>query len=130
MTRFATLGTTTVSLGACECPGTPHEADEADVYDVLGWDDLVDLDEAPSEGARWRLVITRAIASWNLVESVPGADGLTRPVPIHEARVRLLGGASVQVLMPAATAALERAKAALPNVSAAPSRRSRRGSGS
>ena len=123
MSRFAELATTTVSLGACQCAGTPHpDGDEARVYDVLGWDDLVDIGMAPSEGAGRRILVTRAIASWNLVDE----DG---PVPVTEATVRLLDSGTLEALAEHVNAAHMRATT-LPNASGAPSRRSRRESAS
>lgn len=119
MSRFLTPidkpFTRTVPLGPCECPGTPHAQDEAEVYTMLGWDDLVDIGSAPSEGAAQRLLTTRAIASWNLVEL--GADGTPRPVPVVEATVRLLNPQTLAAIAEAVNEAYERAREPLPNAS-------------
>lgn len=120
--RFQSLETTTVPLGACRCPGTPHERDEAEVYNVLGWDDLVDIGMAASEGAGRRILVTRAIAAWNLVEL--DEAGTPRPVPIIEATVRLLDPPTLEAIAEAANAAYDRARAPLPNESGAGSPRS------
>lgn len=121
MSRFLDLDTTTVSLGACQCPGTPHEEDSAEVYTTLGWDDLVDVGEAPSEGAGRRLLVTRAVARWNLVHEVEvNGKPTIMPVPIVEATVRLLDSATLAALAEAVNAAYEAARAPVPNDSGAP----------
>lgn len=122
MSRFLDLETTTVPLGACQCPGTPHDEDTAEVYTVLGWDDLVDVAGAESDGAGRRILVTRAIASWNLLHEAE-RDGKTviLPVPVVEATVRLLGPETLEAVAEAVNAAYERAKSPVPNDSGAPS---------
>lgn len=119
MSRFiASLqgpATRTVPLGPCECPGTPHpDGDTAEVYEVLGWDDLYDVGVAAqtSAGAAMRLLVTRAVQSWTLLD---GLNGNAISVPIVEATVRLLDSATVNALAEAANAAYEKANAPLPN---------------
>lgn len=114
-----TLTTRPVPLGPCQCPGTPHpDGDEAQVYTVLGWPDLVDIGMADSEGAGRLVLITRAIARWNLVEL---ANGKPYPVPIVEASVRLLDDVTMTAIAEAANEAYEAARAPVPNVPDAPS---------
>ncbi len=127
MSRFISdptlpIPTARVELGPCECPGTPHESDWIDVYEVLGWDDLVDVGQAVSEGAARRRYHARAIAQWSFVD----ADG--EPIPIDEETVRLLSPAVLEMLGPALGETLARSQ--LPNGSGAPSPRSRRASAS
>jgi hypothetical protein len=114
-----------ISLGPCQCPGTPHpDGDEAQVYTTIGWDDLVDVSSAESEGAAQRILATRAIASWNLVDEFE-VDGKVevKPVPIVEATVRLLDPKTLEPLAEEIQALYERARAPLPNGSGAGSPR-------
>ena len=122
MSRFSSTATISVDLGVCECPGQPHERDSAEVYAELAWDDLVDIGSAQSEGAARRLLVTRALASWTLIEA--GPDGSLAAVPITEATVRRLGQPTLERLAGAVNAAFEAAGAALPNASGAASPRS------
>lgn len=127
--RFAAIGTTSVDLGPCRCPGTPHpDGDSAEVYDRLGWDDIVDIGLADTEGAARRAVLARAIARWTLVAN--DGDGDPASVPISEATVRLLDDATRAALWAVAETAFRISAAPLPNASGAPSRRSRRESAS
>ena len=114
--------TRTVSLGPCECPGSPHEEDTAEVYRVLGWDDLVDIGTADSDGASRRILVTRAVASWSLEER--NGDGTNHPVPVVEAVVRLLDPATLEKLAESVNEAYDKAKAPLPNASSEASPRS------
>lgn len=114
------LPRTRVDLGACRCPGSPHESDWIEVYDVLAWDDLVDVAQATSEGAARRRFHARAIAGWSLV------DGEGRVVPVNEDTVRLLAPAVLEALAEPLAQTLARSSA--PNPSSAPSPPSRRGS--
>lgn len=116
--------TRTVSLGPCECPGSPHKEDTAEVYQVLGWDDLFDVGAAAkaSLGAGMRTLVTRALASWTLEEL--NGDGTAHPVPIVEDTVRLLDQATVERITTAANDAYEKARAPLPNASSEASPRS------
>ena len=128
MSRFATIGTTTVDLGPCQCPDTPHDRDSAEVYDVLGWDDLVDVrDRNRSAGSRALALVTHAVASWTLLER--NGTG-TYPVPVTEANVHRLDDPTSDLLWPACWAAFQAAEAPLPNASGAPSRPSRPASAS
>jgi len=122
VSRFLDLDTTRVPLGPCQCPGKPHTEDEAEVYTTLGWDDLVDVANADTDGAGRRILVTRAIARWNLVNDVE-RDGkkVSLPVPIVEATVRLLDSGTLEAVAEAVNAAYENARSPVPNDSGAPS---------
>lgn len=107
--------TTTVALGACRCPGTPHAAgDTAEMYDVLGWGDLIDArNPNRSPGQRAVTTVTRAIASWTLLHEVPGVGVV--PLPVTETNVGLLDDPTSDLLWPAAWAAFLAAEEPLPN---------------
>lgn len=122
--RFINPGTTTVDLGPCQCPGTPHDRDTAEVREGLGWADLVDVRSADrTPGQRALILVTRAVASWTLLEA--DAEGRAVPVPVSEANVHRLDDATSDLLWPACYAAFEAAQAPLPNASGAPSPDSR-----
>lgn len=76
------FSTTTIELGPCECPGSPHkDGDVAVVKDRLTFGDvrrvagLLFSDDLSSTA----MMIARSIVSWNLVEMV---EGQQRPVHI------------------------------------------------
>lgn len=116
------ISTRRIDLGPCGCPGAPHESDWIDVYEVIAWDDLVDVAEAGTEGAARRRFHARAIHRWSFID----AEG--RPVPVSEDTVRLLSPAALDALAGPLAEVLERSR--LPNGRGAPSPRSRRGSAS
>lgn len=127
MSRFAQLGTTVTALGPCQCPGTPHEKDEAVQYEILGWDDVADIAIASSEGAARRIMVARSIASWNLQEYAPTNNGHKpelEDVPVTEATVRLIDKAAADALWEPAYRAFVKARERLPNESSAESPRS------
>jgi hypothetical protein len=106
--------TRTVPLGPCDCPGAPHkDGDTAEVYRVLGWDDMVDIGGALTDGASRRILVTRAIASWTLEER--NGDGTNHPVPIVESTVRLLDKKTLTALAESVNEA--HTAASLPNAS-------------
>lgn len=107
-----------LTLGPCECPGTPHETDWVDVAEVITWDALVDVGLAASEGAARLALVTRAIRAWNLVDE----DGET--IEVVEEAVRLLDPATLTPIAEVVNEAYERASAPLPNGRSAPSARS------
>jgi hypothetical protein len=123
VSRFAPSENVTVDLGECQCPGTPHEVDTAEIVGALGWDDLIDVGQAPTQGAAQLLLVTRALVSWNLEDE-------TGPVPVDEASVHRLDKVTVNLIAAKVNDLWEAATAPLPNVSAAPSRHLRRVSGS
>lgn len=116
MSRFRRSGTTTVPLGPCDCPGRPHaDGDSAEVLEVLGWADLVDVRGGRSPGQQALILVTRAVASWTFLEQ--DGDGVTRPVPVTEANVDRLDEPTSDLLWPAAKLAYDAAEAPLPNAS-------------
>lgn len=119
--NFISDGTRAVVLGPCLCPGTPHDEDTAQVLEEVPWDVLVDV-ELATGGEATRRLVAGTLAAWNLVDE----DG--DPVPLSF--VRRLRADRLDPIADAVRDAYERAKAPLPNGSAAPSRRSRQGSGS
>lgn len=121
--NFASDATTTVSLGDCRCPGTPHDEDTAEVLEELPWDVLVEVGMLDGIAAYRRLVLG-CLVGWNLV------DGDGKPVEITPAIVGRLRPDRLEPIAAAVNAAYQRAQAPLPNASGAPSRRSRPGSAS
>jgi hypothetical protein len=119
--NFTSDATAVVVLGECRCPGRPHDEDTAEVYVEVPWETLVDVGLL-SGAAAYRRLIMGALVSWNLVD----AEG--EPVPLAE--VSRLRYDRLDPIADAVNAAYERAQAPLPNVSGAPSRRSRRESAS
>lgn len=135
MSRFADPNRTeVVPLGACQCPGTPHERDEATVRYQLGASALARIGAAGLTAARsrdpyaaYRQLLVECVVTWNL--QVPDEDGDPTPVPVTPATVAEMDEAT---LVPLAEAIdnLIQTKGALPNASGAPSPASPRGSAS
>ena len=130
MSRFADpTSTDVISLGACECPGTPHEADEAVVRYELGASALVRVGAAELSAARgdpyagWRQLVIEATVSWNLLD----ADGAEAPLTL--ASVAELNHETLTTLAKGIDDLIQ-AQGALPNASGAPSPASPRGSAS
>ena len=97
ISRFANpLRTKEVSIGACGCPGTPHDLDGGTARVVLGGSALARVGQAALERvtesdplrAKRRLIL-ESLVSWNLL----GPDG--EPWAINEATVELLDEPSV-----------------------------------
>lgn len=121
----------TVPLGACQCPGTPHEQDEALVRWDLSASALARVGQAqmlaPTDFyAPYRALIVEAVASWNLLILY---NDKPVPAPIVPAVVAELDEATLDTLGEAIDALIE-AKGAVPNASGAPSPASPRGSAS
>ena len=131
MSRFADpTATATVSLGPCECPGTPHEKDEAVVRWQLGDSALARVGAAEltaSSGdvyASWRQLIVEATVSWNLQTDY---NGKVVDVPVAPATVAELDAETMTTLATAIDDLIEH-KGTLPNDSGAPSAASPLGS--
>jgi len=117
--RFADPNATKrFELGPCECANTPHaEGDWIDLRSELSGVDLAKM-EASAPVDRMKILIVR----WNLI----GDGGTTAPIDDD-----YLGRLYLDLFDRINTWLNENAKvASLPNVSAAPSRDSSRGSGS
>ena len=121
--NFASDATTTVSLGPCRCPGTPHDEDSAEVLEELPWHLLAEVGTLNGISAYRRLVLG-ALVGWNLV------DGDGQPVEITPALVDRLRPARLEPIAAAIQVVFDRANAPLPNASGAPSRPSRPASAS
>ncbi len=138
MSRFADQSATeVVVIGVCQCPGTPHERDEATVRRQLSGSALARIGRAELEGAvrldpmaAYRQVILESVVSWNLLALGPA--GKERPivaVPITPATVAELDSDTLTTLATAIDA-LVAAEGQLPNASGAPSAESSPGSAS
>lgn len=140
MSRFADpLAVETVSLGACQCPGTPHEQDEAEVRYQLGASALARIGRAELEGAvrldpfaGYRQTVYETVVSWNLRwQGEPDTDG-ERPVvavPVTLDAIELLDTDTLKTIAETADRLIT-TKGTLPNVSGARSRASSRGKAS
>jgi hypothetical protein len=140
MSRFAdAYSTTTIPLGPCDCPGTPHERDEAVARTELGASAKARVGRAEIEGAvqhdplaAHRQLVLETVISWNLLWLAPatddGAERVAVPVPITPATVAELDR---DTLVPLAEAIDKfTADGSPPNASGAPSPASPRGSAS
>ena len=135
MSRFADPNATEViDLGPCQCPGTPHEHDEATVRWDLGASALARIGRAELEGAArldpmaaYRQVVLETVVSWNLL--VADEHGSAVSAPITERTIAELDLPTLQSLAEGADR-LVRERGRLPNASGAPSPASSRGSAS
>ena len=83
MSRFADpLASRLVPLGACQCPGTPHEQDEATIRYEIGGSALARIGRAEIEGAvrmdpmaAYRQTVFETVESWNLLWYAPNENG-------------------------------------------------------
>ena len=134
MSRFADPSRTeTIDLGACQCPGTPHQRDEAVLRYQLGAAALARIGYAEVvKGQRgdpllaWRQLVAETLVSWNLL-----ADGPSGPIPapVTPAAIAELDDATITVIAEAADRLIEE-RGRLPNTSGAPSPASSQGSAS
>ena len=142
MTRFGDpLATKTVPIGACQCPGTPHEVDEATLRYDIGGSALARIGRAELEGAvrldpfaAYRQMVLETVESWNLVWPDPtwNGNGTGRkvvPVPITAGSVGELDEGTLVALAKLADALIEN-EGSLPNAPGAPSAASSHGSAS
>lgn len=133
MSRFADPSATDVLVlpGGCQCPGSPHDADEWTYRTELGDSEqkraaLAGFDLATSKVdwiAAQDALIGVAGVSWNLVDE----DG--EPVPFTLNAIRLLDMATRDAMAEAVDAAVTASQQPLPNASAARSPSSSRASG-
>jgi hypothetical protein len=139
MSRFADpTATRRVSLGACQCPGTPHEEDEAFLRWQLGASALARIGRAELDGAvnhdplaAYRAVVAETVVSWNLLIRGPADDngGKAIAAPITEHTIAELDLSTLKTLAEAADHLIT-TEGQLPNASGAPSAASPRGSAS
>jgi len=123
MSRFAdATEVKVVSLGDCQCPGTPHARDEATMHRQLGHGAKGEIQKAGwisgrgiyfDSMAAQRKLVEVAVVSWNLF----GPDG--KPREPTESSIAELDEDTVFQLAEAANDALEREP--LPNEPGAPS---------
>lgn len=126
MSRFVnTTVTRTVDLGPCECPGTPHERDEAEVRAELSNQEIVDFANS-ADGAETAARVAEFTVSWNLL----GLDG--KPWPPTEESILALFTPTIQKLIQALSLAVNESatRGTSPNASSAPSGNGSRASGS
>jgi hypothetical protein len=133
MSRFADpTKVETVPLGPCQCPGTPHEHDEAVVRWDLGTSALARIGAAEltiSSGdvyAGYRQLIVEATVRWNLQTEY---DGKVVDVPVAPATVAELDEDTLTTLARAIDDLVSN-KGPLPNGCGAPSPASPQGSAS
>lgn len=124
MSRFADpRATRTVDLGACECPGTPHESDWAKVRsDLSGAEVATLLQLRPGREEEAADIVAPFVTEWNLLDE----DG---PAEISPAAMYALKGPTLRAIGSELGEVL-RENLQLPNPSSAPSRASSRGSAS
>lgn len=140
MSRFADIASLArASLGACQCPGTPHDEDFAMYRTQLGASALARIGRAELEGAvqhdplaAHRQLVVESVVSWNLLWLDPNgdpedADRKVVAVLINDSTVELLDE-SITPLAAEIDAAISGGPS--PNASGAPSRASSRGSAS
>jgi hypothetical protein len=135
MSRFADpTRTGIVPLGPCQCPGTPHDRDEAVVRWDLGSSALArigraELDKAITRDplAAWRQLILEAVVSWNLM--LVDDDGGGVAAPLIPAVIAELDDATITTLAEAIDTLIG-SRGTLPNASGAPSVASSPGSAS
>jgi hypothetical protein len=135
------LARRTVPIGECQCPGAPHETDEATFRWDLGGSALARIGRAEIEGAvrmdplaAYRQVVLETLESWNLLWLDPtwngnGTGRKTVPVPITTGTIAELDADTLKFLAETADGLISE-RGELPNASGAPSAPSRRGSAS
>lgn len=135
MSRFADpTAVEVVPLGPCQCPGTPHERDEATVRWQLGASALARVGASEllaaarnDPFASWRQLVLECVVSWNLMAR--DEDGEPYVVAITPAAVAELDEDTLKELAVKADALIQ-SKGSLPNDSGAPSAESSRESAS
>lgn len=116
MTRFVdSTATRTISLGPCECPGTPHEADEAVIHERLGYGPLLHIGLAASNEESILRLLEHALVRWNFL----GADG--KPVSVSRESIEALDSDTAALISEAVNQVVSETSQALPNGSGAAS---------
>lgn len=102
MSRFADPSlTATVDLGACQCPGTPHDRDTVEVRTELGASALARVGRAEINAAvtgdhfaSYRQLVEEAAIEWNLLHLSPAMsddeERIAIPAPINKFTIELL----------------------------------------
>lgn len=140
MSRFGDAAATSViDLGVCQCPGTPHERDEAVVRWDLGASAMARIGRAELEGAvrldplaAYRQTVAEVVVSWNLLWLAPPdehGERRTLPAPLTPVAIDELDVDTLKAIAETADRLIEH-HGTLPNRSGAPSRASSRGSAS
>jgi hypothetical protein len=112
----------TVPLGPCDCPGTPHEQDEAYIRDRLSGQEIAQYAQSSNETAAE--VTAEFVLGWNLL----GNKG--EAVAVTAASLLLLDAQSLSTLVNAISDVVVESSGAVPNGSGARSRASSRASAS
>lgn len=125
--------------GGCQCPGEPHEFDEAEFRVSLGASALARIGRAEIEGAvtndpyaAHRQLVIESVVSWNLLWLAPLKEGDTEedrkpvPVAVNPVTVAELGESIIEL----AQAIDARISGGPPNDSSVPSQASPQGSAS
>lgn len=132
MSRYADpLAVREVSLGACQCPGTPHETDTATIRWQISGSAMARIGRAELERAvnldpfaAYRQTIWETLVSWNLLWLDPSWQGSgerkTLPIPINPSTIAELDEQTLKSLAEAADELIS-TKGTLPNESGAPS---------
>ena len=92
MSRDDPVATHSVDLGECDCPGSPHDSDSAEVVDRHDYGGMSVIAAAASmdEPSFLRRLIRAGIKSWNLVTL--DKDGNHVPLAINDYNVERLAG--------------------------------------
>lgn len=129
MSRFADpTATAPVDLGACQCPGTPHEADTVVVRWQLSGSALARVGTSETMGrltgdpfAGYRQLAAEGIVSWSLLHEITEDDAtVVVPVPITDRYIEALDKDTLTTIAEAIDE-LAGSKGKLPNASGAPS---------
>lgn len=112
MSRFTKAETKVVELGACECPGTPHQTDQVVIRKRLSYGPLMYVADAPSGQAMLLRLLETGIESWNFL------DDEGKPVEVNATTIASLDPESATLIGEAINAERKEAKP-LPNGSGA-----------
>lgn len=132
MSRYADpLAVREVSLGACQCPGTPHETDTATIRWQISGSAMARIGRAELERsvnldpfAAYRQTVWETLVSWNLLWLDPSYQGKGErkavPIPINPSTIGELDDGTLRVLAETADQLIS-SEGSLPNDSGAPS---------
>jgi hypothetical protein len=134
--NFTSDATAVVVLGECRCPGRPHDEDTAEVLVELPWNVLIEAGalfgaaeqsgdaslSANFHARGYRALVLGSVVAWNVTDEKGDPAPTSMAARLRQDRM--------DGIIEAVNAAYDRSTAPLPNVSGAPSRRSRRESAS